>query len=228
MKFKAAFTGLAALTVLTQTMFGIAIGLPAPIQTPNTSGGGSASVTLFPSASASGSGVSKSSNAFLGYFFEVFGPQNGTVTLDFAGFSSATYSNASVNAHFDVYTQNGSQSLLDYSAQCSQVNTQASSCSGDPLGAFNLQGVFSTNTIYRATLMDAGSTSPAGGSYSVTIDPMISIDVAQLNPQSYSLQFSAGIQNLSGQTPEPGTIVLLSGGVAILWIAQRRRRAVRV
>jgi hypothetical protein len=172
--------------------------------------------------------------AILSYSFEVIDNKSGIpqpVAIDIRANGTASVAGqGSANGEFQLVEtglSGGAKSLLDLD-MCAGLG-----CAGTPASIrYAQQNQLMTYTPYVINLAviagaaNAGA-APYSGSGSATIDPYFALDPSVLDPQDYTLLFSAGIVNSPGNmtaVPEPATWALLGAGFALLQAAAMGRR----
>jgi hypothetical protein len=150
-----------------------------------------------------GAGVS----VFLEYEFQVDGPANQMVSINFSGAGGAEVSNASglssISSLSLGYVSSTIAPLLINDLTACVGNT---SC-GSAADSFSVDQTFDVYTNTALMVLMSVSVNGTGGTASAFVDPTITLDT---DDPAYSLEFSPG---LSSPIPEPSSLLLLTTGL---------------
>jgi hypothetical protein len=187
-----------------------------------------ATITSIPSVSAhaNASNDAAVASAQLVYYMEITGGAGvSPVTLDVtaSGFASASGGAASAGGVLEIQNNSTNAIVADW-ATCAETGFPGG-CSGLPT-AFSLPGVpvaLNSNTLYAVNITAVGSVGscfsppcpPQTGDAQAFTDPSFKIDPSTPDADAFSLVFSDGIGNETGQppaptVPEPGELALLA------------------
>jgi len=173
------------------------------------------------SGSLSGTGTSSGGFAIVTYYFEVLGPSSISIPLDFtaSGMATLTAPHSIANQALVTGTILGPTAMslpgFDQSLDIAQIFYDPGTVS---FGNTQLVSI-TANTVGSVVFEVSGA-----GTFSTSFDPQVAID-SSFDLPGYSLIFSP----VPTSAPEPGTLALVLGGVAILAlrISRRERRIVR-
>jgi hypothetical protein len=182
---------------------------------------GTGAVSVVQSSYNSGFDDQENAEAKLISEFEVLGPANNNVALDFSVNGSA-----SASAEIGGFTSQA-QILADVSSvnagyPGNLYSTSAVACAGETgcasSASFNVDKQFlvSTDAIYYVTIEAIGSS--LNGTLSATVDPSVTFDPSFVST-GYSIIYSAD----ATRVPEPATAWLMLCGLGGLGLLMRRR-----
>jgi hypothetical protein len=181
-------------------------GADATINASGTTAGG----TGVPNAAGGGTIV---------FYFEVTGPANVSVPLDFSASGSTSASGTNVSAAAQAFSAGGAFYA------CSGAGSGAASCANGSGGvlpsAFGGTKIFNltTNTLSDIEVVVSGGSTLGSGTWSASVDPQISIDPS-FTQSGYALVVSPDVNPV----PLPSTAWLLISGIGALGMFARRNQ----
>jgi hypothetical protein len=157
------------------------------------------------------------SEATIDFYFLIKGPADQNVTYHLKS-SGATSISGGGQATAFLYLDG---TLLNYACSSSMVGY----CAVSDQFAFDTDFSAPSNTVQKLEIdLYGGTAAFGGGPYSAAVDPMITVDSADV-AQGYSLELSPNVtQSVGPSAPEASTWAMLLTGFAALGFAYRVRR----
>lgn len=168
------------------------------------------------------------------FAFEVSGPAGVPVSVDATAFGTAEASGAAgANSTFNVRSGPDDALLVNWVA-CADPS-DPSSCSSYPNAFGGSEEITVMSDEVNYVIIGGEALSPISGpagTWSTSVDPMISFDPSFAQASEFTLEFSPAVGGTGGtgggNVPEPGTLGLLCSGLLGLAGAMRTKKRIAV